>query len=149
MWPYRDWVIQALNEDKPFDQFTIEQLAGDLLPNPTKSQLVATGFHRNTAINEEGGVDPEQARVEQVMDRLGTTGAVWMGLTVGCAQCHTHKFDPITHKEYYQMLAFFNSTIDVNNLGPTVSVQRGEMFGKLETECRDQPKPDAACRWVN
>ncbi len=133
MWPYRDWVIQALNDDKPFDRFTIEQLAGDLLPNPTKSQLVATGFHRNTVINEEGGVDPEQARVEQVMDRLSTTGAVWMGLTVGCAQCHTHKFDPITHKEYYQMLAFFNSTMDVNNQGPTVTVQRGEMFGKPET----------------
>ncbi len=132
MWPYRDWVIQALNEDKPFDQFTREQLAGDLLPNATKSQLVATGFHRNTVINEEGGVDPEQARVEQVMDRLHTTGAVWLGLTVGCAQCHTHKFDPIPHKEYYQMLAFFNSTMDVNNQGPTVSVGRGEMFGKPE-----------------
>jgi hypothetical protein len=133
MWPYRDWVIQALNEDKPFDRFTIEQLAGDLLPEPTKSQLVATGFHRNTVINEEGGVDPEQARVEQVMDRLSTTGAVWLGLTVGCAQCHTHKFDPITHKEYYRMLAFFNSTMDVNNQGPVVPVQRGEMFGKPET----------------
>ena len=133
MWPYRDWVIQALNEDKPFDQFTIEQLAGDLLPSPTKPQLVATGFHRNTVINEEGGVDPEQARVEQVMDRVSTTGAVWLGLTVGCAQCHTHKFDPITHKEYYQMLAFFNSTIDVNNQGPTVTVTHGEMFGKSET----------------
>lgn len=132
MWPYRDWVIQALNEDKPFDQFTIEQLAGDLLPSPTKAQLVATGFHRNTVINEEGGVDPEQARVEQVMDRVSTTGAVWLGLTVGCAQCHTHKFDPITHKEYYRMFAFFNSTIDVNNQGPVVPVRRGEMFGKPE-----------------
>ncbi|HEX4945270.1 MAG TPA: DUF1549 domain-containing protein [Blastocatellia bacterium] len=133
MWPYRDWVINALNEDKPFDQFTIEQLAGDLLPNPTKAQLVATGFHRNTVINEEGGVDPEQARVEQVMDRVHTTGAVWLGLTVGCAQCHTHKFDPIPHKEYYQMFAFFNSTLDVNNQGPVVPVQRGEMFGKPES----------------
>ncbi|MBS1810707.1 MAG: PSD1 domain-containing protein [Acidobacteria bacterium] len=133
MWPYRDWVIQAFNEDKPFDRFTIEQLAGDLLPNPTKAQLVATGFHRNTVINEEGGVDPEQARVEQVMDRLSTTGAVWLGLTIGCAQCHTHKFDPIPHKEYYQMLAFFNSTMDVNNQGPVVPVVRGEMFGKPET----------------
>ncbi len=132
MWPYRDWVIQALNEDKPFDRFTTEQLAGDLLPTPTKSQWVATGFHRNTVINEEGGVDPEQARVEQVMDRVSTTGAVWLGLTVGCAQCHTHKFDPITHKEYYQFFAFFNSTMDVNNLGPTVFVNRGEMFGKPE-----------------
>ncbi|MEK7834378.1 MAG: PSD1 and planctomycete cytochrome C domain-containing protein, partial [Acidobacteriota bacterium] len=138
MWPYRDWVIQALNEDKPFDRFTIEQMAGDLLPNASdplkaKSQLVATGFHRNTVINEEGGVDPEQARVEQVMDRVSTTGAVWLGLTIGCAQCHTHKFDPITHKEYYRMLAFFNSTLDVNNQGPVVPVQRGEMFGKPET----------------
>ena len=140
MWPYRDWVIQALNEDKPFDRFTIEQLAGDLLPNPTKPQLVATGFHRNTVINEEGGVDPEQARVEQVMDRVSTTGAVWLGLTVGCAQCHTHKFDPITHKEYYQMLAFFNSTMDYNNQGPVVPVQRGEMFGKPETN----PEPTEA-----
>jgi mono/diheme cytochrome c family protein len=133
MWPYRDWVIQALNQDKPFDQFTIEQLAGDLLPNPTKAQLVATGFHRNTVINEEGGVDPEQARVEQAMDRVNTTGAVWLGLTVGCAQCHSHKFDPISHKEYYRMLAFFNSTLDYNNQGPVISVQRGEMFGKPET----------------
>jgi mono/diheme cytochrome c family protein len=141
MWPYRDWVIQALNEDKPFDRFTIEQLAGDLLPNPTKSQLVATGFHRNTVINEEGGVDPEQARVEQVMDRVSTTGAVWLGLTVGCAQCHTHKFDPITHKEYYQMFAFFNSTMDVNNQGPVVPVQRGEMFGKPETPVQPTEAP--------
>jgi uncharacterized protein DUF1553/uncharacterized protein DUF1549/cytochrome c len=133
MWPYRDWVIQTLNQDKPFDQFTIEQLAGDLLPEPTKAQLVATGFHRNTVINEEGGVDPEQARVEQVMDRVNTTGAVWLGLTVGCAQCHSHKFDPISHKEYYQMFAFFNSTMDVNNQGPVTPVQRGEMFGKPET----------------
>ncbi len=139
MWPYRDWVIQALNEDKPFDQFTIEQLAGDLLPNPTKAQLVATGFHRNTVINEEGGVDPEQARVEQVMDRVSTTGAVWLGLTIACAQCHSHKFDPISHKEYYRMFAFFNSTMDVNNQGPVVPVQRGEMFGKPETQTPEEP----------
>ncbi len=145
MWPYRDWVINALNEDKPFNQFTIEQLAGDLLPNPNKVQLVATGFHRNTVINEEGGVDPEQARVEQVMDRLHTTGAVWLGLTVGCAQCHTHKFDPIPHKEYYQMLAFFNSTLDVNNQGPVVPVRRGEMFGKPESN-PESPVPPLAQR---
>lgn len=134
MWPYRDWVIKAFNDDLPFDRFTIEQLAGDLLPNPTKSQLVATGFHRNTFINEEGGVDPEQARTEQVIDRANTTGAIWLGLTLGCAQCHTHKFDPIPHKDYYQMYAFFNSTADVNNQGPTVLVKRGEMFGKPEEE---------------
>jgi hypothetical protein len=139
MWPYRDWVIQALNEDKPFDRFTIEQLAGDLLPDPTKAQLVATGFHRNTVINEEGGVDPEQARVEQVMDRVQTTGAVWLGLTIGCAQCHSHKFDPISHQEYYRMFAFFNSTMDVNNQGPTVTVARGEMFGKPEPNAEPAP----------
>ncbi|MBI3425924.1 MAG: PSD1 domain-containing protein [Acidobacteria bacterium] len=141
MWPYRDWVIQALNADKPFNQFTIEQLAGDLLPNPTKAQLVATGFHRNTVINEEGGVDPEQARVEQVLDRANTTGAVWLGLTVGCAQCHTHKFDPIPHKEYYQLVAFFNSTMDYNNQGPVVPVQRGELFGKPEADAEPTDTP--------
>ena len=137
MWPYRDWVIRALNDDKPFDQFTLEQLAGDLLPasnDPAraKAQLIATGFHRNTVINEEGGVDPEQARVEQVMDRVNTTGAVWMGLTVGCAQCHSHKYDPISHREYYQMYSFFNSTMDYNNTGPTVFVGKGEVFGRPE-----------------
>ena len=137
MWPYRDWVIRALNDDKPFDQFTVEQLAGDLLPPPAdhgraKAQLVATGFHRNTVINEEGGVDPEQARVEQVLDRVNTTGAVWLGLTVGCAQCHSHKYDPISHREYYQMYAFFNSTQDYNNTGPTIGVENGEMLGRPE-----------------
>jgi hypothetical protein len=83
-------------------------------------------------INEEGGVDPEQARVEQVMDRVNTTGAVWLGLTVGCAQCHTHKYDPISHREYYQMYAFFNSTMDYNNTGPTVFVEKGELVGLRE-----------------
>lgn len=129
MWPYRDWVIDALNRDLPFDQFTVEQLAGDLLPNPTKSQLIATAFHRNTLINQEGGSDREQFRVEAVMDRVNTTGAVWLGLTVGCAQCHTHKFDPITQREYYQLLAFYNSAQDANDRGPTVEVRKGEVFG--------------------
>ncbi|MFO0934941.1 MAG: PSD1 and planctomycete cytochrome C domain-containing protein [Gemmataceae bacterium] len=109
IWPYRDWVIKAYNDDMPFDQFTIEQLAGDLLPNPSKEQLTATGFHRNTAFNEEGGADPEQFRVERVVDRTNTTGAVWLGLTIGCAQCHDHKYDPVTQKDYYRLLAFFNS----------------------------------------
>jgi len=130
MWPYRDWVIKSLNDDLPFDRFTIEQLAGDLLPKPTKSQLVATAFHRNTMINEEGGTKPEQFRVEGVIDRVNTTGAVWLGLTVGCAQCHTHKFDPITHREFYQMFAFFNHGEDVNSKGAMIEVARGEMFGK-------------------
>jgi hypothetical protein len=132
MWPYRDWVIRALNEDLPFDRFTIEQLAGDLLPNRTKSQLVASAFHRNTLINTEGGSDPEQFRVEAAIDRVNTTGAVWLGLTVGCAQCHTHKFDPITQREFFQLYAFFNSGADVNNKGATVTVAKGEMFGKVE-----------------
>ncbi|MHA3775557.1 PSD1 and planctomycete cytochrome C domain-containing protein [Verrucomicrobiota bacterium sgz303538] len=130
MWPFRDWVIKALNDDMPFDQFTIEQLAGDLLQNPTKNELIATAFHRNTLINEEGGTKPEQFRVEAVMDRVNTTGAVWLGLTVGCAQCHSHKFDPISYREYYQLFGFFNQGVDVNNKGATVQVARGEVFGK-------------------
>ena len=129
MWPYRDWVIAALNNDMPFDQFTIEQLAGDLLPDAGKSQQVATAFHRNTMINEEGGVKPDQFRHEAVIDRVNTTGAVWLGLTVGCAQCHTHKFDPISHDEYYRLYAFFNGTTDANSVGATVEVREAEMLG--------------------
>ena len=89
----------------PFDQFTIEQLAGDLLPNATLDQKIATGFHRNTMLNEEGGIDPLEFRFHAMIDRVATTGTVWLGLTLGCAQCHTHKFDPITHSEYYQLFA--------------------------------------------
>jgi hypothetical protein len=128
MWPYRDWVIRALNADMPFDQFTIEQLAGDLLPNATRDQRIASGFHRNTLINQEGGVDPEQFRVETVIDRVATTGAVWLGLTVGCAQCHSHKYDPISHQEFYRLFAFFNNCADMNNVGPTAEVHEGELF---------------------
>ena len=133
MWPYRDWVINALNTDMPFDQFTITQLAGDLLPDATKSQKVATAFHRNTMINEEGGVKPDQFRHEALIDRVNTTGAVWLGLTVGCAQCHSHKFDPISHAEYYQLYAFFNGAADTNNVGETVEVREDEMFGWSES----------------
>ena len=117
MWRYRDWVINALNQDMPFDQFVIEQLAGDLIPGTTLEQKIATGYHRNTMINEEGGVDKEQYRVEAVIDRISTTGTAFLGLTVGCAQCHDHKFDPISQREFYQLFAFFNDqdehTIDV------------------------------------
>ena len=109
VWPYRDWVVKSLNAGMPFDQFTIEQLAGDLLPKPTVDQLVATGFHRNTQVNGEGGIDPEQFRIESVFDRVGTTGTVWLGLTIACAQCHDHKFDPVTQREFYQLFAFFNN----------------------------------------
>jgi len=109
IWKYRDWVIRSLNSDMPFDQFTIEQIAGDLLPNSTASQKIATGFHRNTAINQEGGIDVEQFRIDSIFDRVATTGTVWLGLSVGCAQCHDHKFDPIEQKEYYRFFAFLNN----------------------------------------
>ncbi len=109
IWKYRDWVVESLNADMPFDQFTVEQLAGDLLPNATDRQRIATGFHRNTQINQEGGIDKEQFRIDSVFDRVATTGTVWLGLTIGCAQCHNHKFDPIEQKEYYQLFAFLNN----------------------------------------
>ena len=108
-WKYREWVIGAINEDMPFDRFTIEQLAGDLLPEATWEQRLATAFHRQTLTNTEGGTDREQWRVAAVMDRTETTGTVWLGLTVGCARCHTHKFDLISHREYYRLYAFFNN----------------------------------------
>ena len=109
MWKYRDWVIDALNRDMPFDQFTIEQLAGDMLPNATRDQRIATGFHRNTLINQEGGIDVEEARWETLVDRVNTTGTVWLGTTIGCAQCHNHKYDPFSQRDYYRMLAFFDN----------------------------------------
>ncbi len=108
MWRWRDWVINAFNADMPFDQFTIEQLAGDLLPNATIEQRIATGFNRNHMITEETGVTPEEYRTEYVADRVRTTSAVWMGLTAGCAQCHDHKFDPLTQRQFYQLFAYFN-----------------------------------------
>jgi hypothetical protein len=108
IWLYRDWVIAALNQDRSFADFTIEQIAGDLLPDATDDQRIATGFHRNTPHNEEGGIDVEQFRIERVVDRVATTGTVWLGLTIGCAQCHDHKFDPVTQAEFYQLFAFFN-----------------------------------------
>ena len=109
IWMYRDWVIDALNRDLPFDQFVIEQLAGDLLPNPSKQQIVATGFHRNTLLNLEGGVDFEQYRVESVVDRVDVTGIALLGLSLGCARCHDHKYDPISQHEFYEFFAFFNN----------------------------------------
>lgn len=109
IWPYRDWVVKALNADMPFDQFTIEQLAGDLLDKPKTEQFIATGFHRNTLVNGEGGIDPEQFRIDAVFDRVGTTSTVWLGLTIACAQCHDHKFDPVTQREFYGLFAFFNN----------------------------------------
>ncbi|HRE83562.1 MAG TPA: PSD1 and planctomycete cytochrome C domain-containing protein [Opitutaceae bacterium] len=112
IWKYRDWVVAALNRDLPYDQFVVEQLAGDLLPGATLEQKIATGYNRNTQINQEGGIDIEQFRVEAVMDRVNNFGAAFLGLTVGCAQCHDHKFDPISQRDYYQLFAFFNQTVE-------------------------------------
>ncbi len=109
MWKYRDWVINALNRDMPFDQFTIEQIAGDMLPNPTIDQKIATGFHRNTLLNQEGGTDPEEQRYEVLVDRVSTTATVWLGTTLACAQCHNHKYDPLSQKDFYRMYAFFDN----------------------------------------
>jgi mono/diheme cytochrome c family protein len=127
LWKYRDWVIDALNRDLPFDQFAIEQLAGDLLPNPALEQRIATGFHRNTLINQEGGIDEEQFRVESVVDRVNTTCSVFLGMTVGCAQCHDHKFDPISQREFYQLFAFFNNADE-----PTLELPTPEQNRKRE-----------------
>lgn len=127
IWPYRDWVVRALNKNMPFDEFTVQQLAGDLLPEPTDDHFIATGFHRNTMNNTEGGTDDEEFRDEAVKDRIATTGQVWMGLTVGCAQCHSHKYDPISHEEYYSLYAFFNQTedADTNDDNPKLTVSEG------------------------
>ena len=124
VWKYRDWVVDALNRNMPFDQFVIEQMAGDLLPGATLDQKIATGFHRkSTLINQEGGVDVEQFRIEAVADRVNTTGSVFLGLTLGCARCHDHKFDPISQREYYQLFAFLNnqseSTLKVSSAEAT------------------------------
>jgi hypothetical protein len=133
IWPYRDWVIRAINRDMPFDQFTIEQIAGDLLPDATLDQRIATGFHRNTMINEEGGIDIEEFRYAASIDRVSTTGAVWLGLTIGCAQCHSHKYDPITQREYYRFLAFLNNAdepeIDVPD--PVIARKQAEIDARI------------------
>jgi hypothetical protein len=137
MWYWRDWAIKALNANMPFDQFTIEQLAGDLLPNPTMDQLIATGFHRNHMINGEGGRIAEESRVEYVMDRTETTGTIWMGLTFNCCRCHDHKFDQIKQAEYYQLAAYFNSIDETggNDAGglanPVLSLATPELDEKL------------------
>lgn len=139
IWAYRDWVVKALNKNQPFDQFTIEQIAGDLLPNPTDDQLIATAFHRNTMTQNEGGTDDEEFRNAAVIDRVNTTFAVWMGTTMACAQCHTHKYDPLTLKEYFESYAFFNQSADADRKDetPLHSLYTPEMLRQkqaLETE---------------
>ncbi len=133
IWPYRDWVINAFNQDKPFGQFTIEQIAGDLLPNATLDQRVATGFLRNSMLNEEGAVDPEQFRVEGLIDRVDAIGKAFLGLTVNCAQCHTHKFDPIKHEEYYRFYAFLNQDEEPEMEVPTPAEtrKRAEILARI------------------
>ncbi|MFN0109717.1 MAG: DUF1553 domain-containing protein [Blastocatellia bacterium] len=126
MWKYRDWVINALNADMPFDQFTIEQIAGDMLPTPTIDQKIATGFHRNTQLNTEGGVDPEAARYEVMVDRVNTTATVWLGSTLGCAQCHNHKYDPFSQRDYFRFYSFFDNS--------AYQIQGSEAFSRVANE---------------
>jgi hypothetical protein len=141
IWSYRDWVIKALNTNMPFDQFTIAQIAGDLLEDPTQEQLVATAFHRNTLTNNEGGTNNEEFRNAAIVDRVNTTMEVWMGTTMACAQCHTHKFDPITHAEYFQLFDFFNQSEDSDQKDerPTIKLWSAEQEArKSEIEARTQ-----------
>ncbi len=139
---YRDWVIAALNADLPFDQFTVEQLAGDLLPGATTEQKIATGLHRNTLHNTEGGIDPEEDRVKKTVDRTNTLGAVWLGLTVGCAQCHSHKYDPISQREYFSLYAVFNNLQEHDLEAPTPAeaaklIAEREVHAKKTEELKD------------
>ena len=109
MWLWRDWVINAFNRNKPFDEFTIEQIAGDMLPEATRDQKIASGFHRNVMTNDEGGADPDEYLAKYIVDRVNTTATVWLGSTIGCAECHDHKYDRITQKDFYQLYAFFHN----------------------------------------
>ena len=163
MWVWRDWVIHAYNQNMPFDQFTIEQLAGDLLPDASDQQVLATGFNRNHPITIEGGVIDEEYRLEYVFDRLNTTSTVWMGLTVGCARCHDHKFDPISQKEFYQLSAFFNQVSDkgLNGFEPTRQIisplaaplspetkRELEQLKAQLTELNRPPQTDSIAAWA-
>lgn len=161
IWAYRDYVIKAFARAKPFDQFTIEQIAGDMLPNSTPEQRIASAFHRNTMTNSEGGTDDEEFRSAAIVDRVNTTMAVWMGTTMACAQCHTHKYDPITQEEYFRVYAIFNNTADADRRdeNPTVPVyspaqrrQRNELQAKiaqLESELASSslPRTDEQIAW--
>ena len=154
IWPYRDWVINALNADMRFDQFTIRQIAGDMLPGATIDDMVATGFHRNTMLNEEGGVDPLEFSFLSNVDRVGTTATVWLGLTMACAQCHTHKYDPISHKEFYQFMAFFDQAEEpmIEVPQPDLAVRRAELesqIAAIETSLAEKlPDRSRFDQWV-
>ena len=159
-WRYRDWVIDSLNADLPFDQFTVAQIAGDMLPEATVSQRVASGFHRNTLHNTEGGTDQEEDRVKKTVDRTNTYGAIWLGLTVGCAQCHSHKYDPISHREYYQLYSFFNSMNEQDVAAPTaaeaatydeqltVYTAKHEKLIEARKQYEVEQLPDALSKWL-
>ncbi len=141
IWRYRDWLINSFNQDKPYNQFTIEQLAGDLLPNPSNDQLIATGFHRNTMNNDEGGTQDEEFRIAALIDRVNTTWEVWQGTTFGCIQCHSHPYDPFRHDEYYNYLAFFNNTRDEDVTSDTPTLR---FYSKA-----DSLKIRKLTNWVN
>ncbi len=147
VWPYRDWVVRAFNENTPFDRFTELQLAGDLIPEPSADSLVATGFHRNTMTNTEGGTDDEEFRDAAVKDRVATTGQVWMGLTAGCAQCHSHKYDPISQREYYSLYAFFNQTADSDKNDDSPVLDLGE--GVSTPVMRELPPSERRATFVH
>lgn len=159
IWPYRDWVVKALNEDMPFDQFSIRQLAGDMLPNATPEDIIATGFHRNTMLNEEGGIDPNEYRFYAMVDRVGVTGTTWMGLTMNCAQCHTHKYDPILHTDFYSVMALLNNADEPTYHIPTPDIEQqqkahAQRITKLEANLPDKFPGGAAAmqarftRWI-
>ncbi|MFO1437510.1 MAG: PSD1 and planctomycete cytochrome C domain-containing protein [Verrucomicrobiaceae bacterium] len=150
IWPYRDWVVKALNADMPFDQFSIKQLAGDMLPNATPEDIIATGFHRNTMLNEEGGIDPNEYRFYAMVDRVSVTGTAWFGLTLNCVQCHTHKYDPILHTDYYSVMALLNNADEPTYNIPTPDIEKqqkahAERIAKLEADLPKKfPGGDAA-----
>lgn len=150
MWRWRDWVINAFNRNMPFDRFTVEQLAGDLLPKPTVSQRIATGFNRNNMTTRESGVIDEEYRVEYVVDRLKTTSTVWLGLSIGCARCHEHKYDPISHEEFYQLFAFFNNVPEtglqrsVGNAPPLLKIPASDFKARLDEMRRNLTAAEAA-----
>ncbi|MBI3191109.1 MAG: DUF1549 domain-containing protein, partial [Pedosphaera parvula] len=133
IWKYRDWVVEAFNRDLPYDRFIIEQVAGDLLPNPTQDQLMATGFLRNSMLNEEGGVDPEQFRMDALFDRMDAIGKSVLGLTIQCAQCHNHKYDPLSQEEYYRLFAFLNNDHESSLVAysPSEQQQRNDLLRQM------------------